>query len=905
MTGLMLLRQLQEKSLLHAVLYRHPDLHVVITAPEFDSFVDDDDNREQLIVQKLGTGWDVVTLRSVANQAGFILSFLLPSEYECQYREPRTRSVGWAGELLQTYGLRTGTQLDLPFLERPPLPVFHFYGYKGGQARSSVLGMMAKSLADDGWRVLVVDADLEAPSLDLLFDCRPVRRSCTLLGASLGDEIEPLAVYRPVRSDFQRGEGGKIDLLACRPAESSFDLEALAFAARCSADPVTLERALVQIAKWAGTDSNQIASYDVLLVDQRAGLSPFVLPSMKRLPGPVVVFTRLDDQWSAAERHLESLLRVNLGHPGLFVAFQPDNEDINEYRNRNRSQIQRLLGHLADASNASSEKARLSPTRGADGEEDSEDYSDLLLADDLQDSLIIWPYDPSFRIKRLPNIDQTTGVCRQALLDLRRILELSGARHHPVESPPTRDSLSLNPSGGADQGTFIETEALRRLLANNSPVRFILGRKGTGKTRLFRELAIRGLGEALLADDQQPSEIGGLRAQDASIVKAINIFAGRNQPEGLWWLLFLVGLEQPTRVDTATLREQLDRELLSPCETNMYIERILAAAGRAGTRRQFLLDALEVALPADRSARFIEALFAVLSTLRSDDRLSKAVDFRLFLRADLALVAIQNMEQFTAGQKIDLQWDTQGIWNFALSRLAELPFFQNQFASVVTDIRRYRSRILSGNLSTEECEALFLRVFPPETSDGIKTTTFLRTYFSDNVQAKETYQRATYYPRVFDKFLEIIANPSDEFVHGKRFVEQKLKPGNQSQEDGHRINPSLMNFAHQAAAVAYLQQVRQELAFMIQLPNSASSNGVQKLLDELAGQSSPFLPADLIAHLVSKTQFNRPDVEKAMEQMRSIGMFEQVSDSSKWRVGRLFKTALRMKYLRGPKKTGL
>lgn len=262
------------------------------------------------------------------------------------------------------------------------------------------------------------------------------------------------------------------------------------------------------------------------------------------------------------------------------------------------------------------------------------------------------------------------------------------------------------------------------------------------------------------------------------------------------------------------------------------------------------------------------------------------------------------MEQFTAGQNISLQWDTQGIWNFALSRLAELPFFQNQFGSVVDDIRKNRNLILSSKLSQEKCESLFLRVFPKETSDGITIATFLRTYFSDNVQAKETYQRATYYPRVFDKFLEVIANPGDEFVHGKRFAEPQIKPVSSPQSD-QRINPSLVNFAHQAAAVAYLQQVRQELAFMIQLPDTPSSSGVQKLLDELAGQSSPFLRTDLIDHLANKTQFNRNSVEKAMEQMRSIGIFEQVSDSSKWRVGRLFKTALRMKYTRGPKKAGL
>lgn len=50
-----------------------------------------------------------------------------------------------------------------------------FYSYKGGVGRSMALANTAYALAQRGKRVLVVDLDLEAPSLDLLPDFKPLK----------------------------------------------------------------------------------------------------------------------------------------------------------------------------------------------------------------------------------------------------------------------------------------------------------------------------------------------------------------------------------------------------------------------------------------------------------------------------------------------------------------------------------------------------------------------------------------------------------------------------------------------------------------------------------------------------------------------------------------------------------
>jgi hypothetical protein len=89
--------------------------------------------------------------------------------------------------------------------------------------------------------------------------------------------------------------------------------------------------------------------YDIVLVDHRAGLSPITLPWLKALPGPVVISTRLDDQWRPAQSFLQAILKEYPSNPGLFVSWKPDEEDSSSFHERNASQVEALLDLLADA----------------------------------------------------------------------------------------------------------------------------------------------------------------------------------------------------------------------------------------------------------------------------------------------------------------------------------------------------------------------------------------------------------------------------------------------------------------------------------------------------------------------------------------------------------------------------
>lgn len=59
-----------------------------------------------------------------------------------------------------------------PLIEQTP-SIVSFFSYKGGVGRSTLLGVVARQLSEEGERVVAVDLDLEGPGLATLFDITP------------------------------------------------------------------------------------------------------------------------------------------------------------------------------------------------------------------------------------------------------------------------------------------------------------------------------------------------------------------------------------------------------------------------------------------------------------------------------------------------------------------------------------------------------------------------------------------------------------------------------------------------------------------------------------------------------------------------------------------------------------
>ena len=469
MTATALLKSLEKFGELTRV-FSYPYVKLVVKSEKFDNV--DDSEREPILAESIGITID--ELRRSCHNCLFLLKLVASNE---QGELLKSRSTHWLAGLTGSQGIsRTETVRAL-----------HYYGYKGGQARSTLLAATAVSLARDGWNILVIDADLEAPSLDTIFSASSKSLSSTLLGVSQGfDRISPITVYVPPRQPTR----GRVDLMNCWPRLSGYDIDAAAFALRSALEPTIVETALGAIANYSKS-----AGYDLLLIDHRTGLSPSILPSLATLPGPVVITVRLDEQWLPAKNFLSLLLKTHPTEPGIFVVWKPDSEDDRSFQQRTYRQREELLELLADVYRFQS--GSLFP-------------DDDISTSDLDDHVVVWQYDEAFRFTRLPEPEDLASQSREAISRVRSLLGLGQSRiQAAIPASPSSDR-GTDISGAKDQGDLVVTRALRELLAPSNPYTYILGRKGTGKTRLARELSSKKLGEPLLVPDDS-DDVGGLR----------------------------------------------------------------------------------------------------------------------------------------------------------------------------------------------------------------------------------------------------------------------------------------------------------------------------------------------------------------------------------------------------------
>ena len=212
-----------------------------------------------------------------------------------------------------------------------------------------------------------------------------------------------------------------------------------------------------------------------------------------------------------------------------------------------------------------------------------------------------------------------------------------------------------------DQGFFIEPSEFSRLFEPNTSISYIFGRKGTGKTRLLREIQERGLGEPLLvaADDLG----GGLQSNSPQFRDLTSRHTGN--PENLWWELLDAALDSSATTDRSfivALRKKVSPN--SPKRsTSVKISAIASKASDCPKKRVFLIDGVETAFRAADLPQFVEGLFRFILTIQSEPLFAKRIEIKLFLRTDLARNAIQNVEQQTDGRTLDLVWNAQAIFN--------------------------------------------------------------------------------------------------------------------------------------------------------------------------------------------------------------------------------------------------
>lgn len=822
------------------VRFNHPCLYVICE----DAIFAEKNQEDRIFEFSRRTGQPVNEIQNVVNRSGLQLILISKEQRETDlsFLDHIERRPNWVELLAGSTAYSNQEQKRPAFL--------HFYGYKGGQARSTVLCMLAQRLANDGYRVLTVDADLEAPSLPQLFGTVANDLTNTIIGAAMW-QLNPRALNVYAR------DKGIVDLLAARPASHDYDLDYATFVLNSQLDPAPIVAVL---------SPELVGQYDVVLVDHRSGVASSVVPIAAACSGPVVACMRLDEQSSQGLPYYEMLAALSPVTPGVFLSFSLDPETSE--RDLQQQHGERIQDYLAPF-------ARLLSKNQAEPVDPS----------DLMSFWVPWFHDRAFLQSALPKVE---GISKDNLASLARIRELTGLASAKITPPPSRSTLPLSGAGG--DGAFIKTEKIAQLFQPNTPITYIFGRKGTGKTRLVNELLKDPNNEPLLVASDETAPV---KANTALLDQIRDTY--ESAPDRLWWSLLRAALEcQTSRTNeyverVAKLAEECAKGNTEPLQPL----NIAAIANAQKTRRVFLVDAIETAFRPSSMSQYVSSLFRFLATVQSDPNF-KNVTIRLFLRSDLAdSYGGQNAEQQFAGRRIELVWHAQSIFNFVLSRIASLNWFTQTFPDPCQQILSRMDDIRTGLLTEEEYQPLLLRFFPEKLKGpNLSSLFFLRTYFSDALGDDE--RNAAFYPRLFEQFLNFIATPSE--MTGTSGIDQIDSDG--------LLNHALVTRAHEQAAKRYLKEVSQELEFLLDF-NTATTDtnaaAVRNFLASFNGKRTPFRPDDLANDLVPQnTGIDLAKIRKALDTMRSIGMFEVLQrEQSRWRVGRLFKTALGMKFVRG------
>lgn len=807
----------------------HPFLRLTIRSTSFDGV--DPDDREQVFAHALSI--DVPELRALSVRA-FIRWDLLGRQED--YTPMTQLGTGWLELLDPGFQSPNHSSTNHDHCAR----YIHFYGYKGGQGRTTALSFLAKALAEDGWRVLAVDFDAEAPSLDIILGGRSTSPESSVLGFRMSEKV-PTPVGLGITA-----RGGEVSVLPFRPESEAYDFDAAALAFELQ----TYAAAATQLSEKLGTLATDL-NFDVVLIDHRTGLGPIVPVLARDLPGPVVVCSRLDGQSKYARRAVEGLWRSTGEMPGILLSLAPPEESIEEFRQRRRGEAEEFLAALARSRSNQRER----DTTDDDG--DPQDYID---------HWVVWPFE--LELARAQDLSEmrTPSAHRVSIDAMRRIVDLKG-RKTPA---------SVQKSGAIDEGDLIVTQALRRLMTRNSPYALVVGRKGTGKTRIVRALVEQKLGEPLLVPSDFPTALGGIRAQNIKLKKLIAKF--RNDPELFWYILLISGMRVANDTSSTDLiggAEDLLNELDDVPGQVQVLDKLLECASSTANRRVFLVDALESAFEKKTTFPFVRGLFSVLESIDATPELSSAVGLRLFVRRDLVEHGIQNREQIEAGRRIDLHWDTRTIFNFVLSRIKERAWFRERFPTVVQQINERSTEIHEGQVTEEECEQLLFQIFPRKLSyKNMLTATFFRTYFSDDGGGGTSY-----YPRVYMVFLEEV---------------EKLSGKTRKQSPGQKIDGTVVVKAHEKASQAFLEEVSQELAHAADVDPLS----LRKMLNALDGERTPF-DVDALAKRVARSVKDKKqdEIREIFDTMRQLGVFEDYPKRpNQWRPGRLFKTALKMRF---------
>ena len=363
----------------------------------------------------------------------------------------------------------------------PPI-VATFYSLRGGVGRSTALAYTAQILARRGRTVLCVDLDLEAPGLAALFGREA--------------EIQPGQGVLPSLVALDRGENPDLQSQILRLSELD-ELYCLP-AGKPDANYARLLN-FVDPAAWYREESNPLRELlsrlssrlsfkpEIILFDARTGITPLNGPLLFDLADvAIITFFPHPQTQTGTEALVRGLLASRTRRnqqltpePRFLVSPIPASkapEVVERYQHRALSWISQWLAHLTEQR----------PESTAIDERDITHfitYQDVIATSDIVggDRDLWKPYEA---------IAQWIEVFLPTRSE-QKLAGLSPQFNLPRLKPQILKELNFSSGTAEDQDNFLETfvptESINRAL--RPEISLIRGRKGSGKTAIFRRIS--------------------------------------------------------------------------------------------------------------------------------------------------------------------------------------------------------------------------------------------------------------------------------------------------------------------------------------------------------------------------------------------------------------------------------
>jgi Mrp family chromosome partitioning ATPase len=188
--------------------------------------------------------------------------------------------------------------LDAPQEETAGPPRIVFASLKGGVGRSTALAVAASDLARRNKNILVVDLDLEAPGVgDMLLDDGRVPRFGTvdyLVENGLGGVPDGYLPEFVGTSPLTTPGGGRVDILPALGRQAiEHPFNTLPKLSRAMIEDIGSDGVSIPVASQIADMIRRFTrreSYDVVLIDSRAGLSELAAPAILGLGANVLLF---------------------------------------------------------------------------------------------------------------------------------------------------------------------------------------------------------------------------------------------------------------------------------------------------------------------------------------------------------------------------------------------------------------------------------------------------------------------------------------------------------------------------------------------------------------------------------------------------------------------------------------